>query len=174
MVSWLLACVRHCSLALIHKHNEQWRLWKYNFISCATDFHYAVHNILDELKKNLVTYWGQIMSLQWCNMKAFWHLNWSSIWLFVQRLEQASNKDTTKLCITEPLCWESLDHCIFHTNGHHWGECFHVKMLSCHWSKYRQVSNTRHTSEDNLIDDHSDVVGASPVSAAPTTSSFSA
>ena len=39
--------------------------------------------------------------------------------------------------------------------------------------KYRQVSNIRPTLVGNKIVDHSDVVGASPVGAAPTTSSFS-
>ena len=39
--------------------------------------------------------------------------------------------------------------------------------------EYRQVSNVRHTFVRNKIVDHSDVVGASPVGAAPTTSSFS-
>ena len=39
--------------------------------------------------------------------------------------------------------------------------------------EYRQVSNIRHTLVGNKIADHSDVVGASPVGAAPTTSSFS-
>ena len=38
---------------------------------------------------------------------------------------------------------------------------------------YRQVSNIRRTLIGNKIVDHSDVVGASPVGAAPTTSSFS-
>ena len=38
---------------------------------------------------------------------------------------------------------------------------------------YRQVSNISRTLVGNLIVDHSDVVGASPVGAAPTTSSFS-
>ena len=38
---------------------------------------------------------------------------------------------------------------------------------------YRQVSNIRRTSVGNKIVDHSDVVGASPVGTAPTTSSFS-
>ena len=38
---------------------------------------------------------------------------------------------------------------------------------------YRQVSNIRRTLVSNLIVDHSDVVGASPVGAAPSTSSFS-
>ena len=38
---------------------------------------------------------------------------------------------------------------------------------------YRQVSDIRRTLVGNTIVDHSDVVGASPVGAAPTTSSFS-
>ena len=38
---------------------------------------------------------------------------------------------------------------------------------------YRQASNIRRMSVDNKLVDHSDVVGASPVGAAPTTSSFS-
>ena len=38
---------------------------------------------------------------------------------------------------------------------------------------YRQVSNIRRTLVSNKIVDHSDVFGASPVGAAPTTSSFS-
>ena len=38
---------------------------------------------------------------------------------------------------------------------------------------YRKVSNIRRTLVDNKIVDHSDVIGASPVGAAPTTSSFS-
>ena len=38
---------------------------------------------------------------------------------------------------------------------------------------YRQVSNVRRTLVGNKIVDHSDVVGAAPVGAAPTTSSFS-
>ena len=38
---------------------------------------------------------------------------------------------------------------------------------------YRKVSNIRRTLVGNKIVDHSDVVGASPVGAAPTSSSFS-
>ena len=38
---------------------------------------------------------------------------------------------------------------------------------------YRKSSNIRRTLVGNKIVDHSDVVGASPVGAAPTTSSFS-
>ena len=40
-------------------------------------------------------------------------------------------------------------------------------------NNYHQVSNIRRTLVGNKIVDHSDVVGASPVGAAPTTSSFS-
>ena len=39
--------------------------------------------------------------------------------------------------------------------------------------KYHKTSNIRRTLVENKIVDHSDVVGASPVGAAPTTSSFS-
>ena len=40
-------------------------------------------------------------------------------------------------------------------------------------SSYCQISNIRRTLVGNKIVDQSDVVGASPVGAAPTTSSFS-
>ena len=38
---------------------------------------------------------------------------------------------------------------------------------------YRQISNIRHSLTSNKIVNHSDVVGASPVGAAPTTASLS-
>ena len=41
------------------------------------------------------------------------------------------------------------------------------------WEDYRQVSNISRTLIRNEIVDNSDVVGASPVGAAPTTSSLS-
>ena len=40
-------------------------------------------------------------------------------------------------------------------------------------NNYRQISNIYRTLVENEIADHSDKVGASPVGAAPTTSSFS-
>ena len=42
-----------------------------------------------------------------------------------------------------------------------------------HCYDYRQISNICYTSVSKEIVDHSDAVGASPVGAAPTTSSFS-
>ena len=38
------------------------------------------------------------------------------------------------------------------------------------WLTYRRISNISHTLEENKIIDHSEVVGASPVGAAPTKS----
>ena len=56
------------------------------------------------------------------------------------------------------------------------GICHELKLptgaVFAYWD-YRQVSNIRHTLGGNKIVDNSDVVGASPVGAAPTTSSFS-
>ena len=54
-------------------------------------------------------------------------------------------------------------------------KCFHVTMSQCHCdiSLYRKTSNISSTLVGNKIADNSDVVGASPVGAAPTTSSFS-
>ena len=46
-------------------------------------------------------------------------------------------------------------------------------LLDHYYMLYRQVSHISHTSVGNKFVDHSDVVGASPVGAAPTTSSFS-
>ena len=46
-----------------------------------------------------------------------------------------------------------------------------TKTNLCHFN-YRKTSNIRRTLLGNKIVDHSDVVGASPVGAAPTTSSF--
>ena len=42
-----------------------------------------------------------------------------------------------------------------------------------YWAKYRKTSSISRTLLGNKIVDNSDVVGASPVGAAPTTSSFS-
>ena len=46
-------------------------------------------------------------------------------------------------------------------------------MLARFTDAYRKTSNISRTLVGNKIVDHSDVVGASPVGAAPTTSSFS-
>ena len=53
------------------------------------------------------------------------------------------------------------------------GKPLHEPMMTLSPDTYRQVSNISRTLVGNEIVDHSDVVGASPVGAAPTTSSFS-
>ena len=57
----------------------------------------------------------------------------------------------------------------------HIGLCVLIDMGEMHEIKgaYRLISNTSRTLVGNKIVDHSDVIGASPVGAAPTTSSFS-
>ena len=66
----------------------------------------------------------------------------------------------TYICVTKP--W--IKH---HT------EAAGYKQESTVQIKYSKTSNIRRTLVGNKIVDHSDVVGASPVGAAPTTSSFS-
>ena len=60
---------------------------------------------------------------------------------------------------SEPCQYTWGRHCLGHT-------------LIAYWSHYHKTSNMRGTLVGNIIVDHSDVVGTSPVSAAPTTSSF--
>ena len=56
-----------------------------------------------------------------------------------------------------------------------WWRKFFIAVVQWVYEKgmYCQISNISHTLIDNKIVDHSHVVGASPVGAAPTTSSFS-
>ena len=49
----------------------------------------------------------------------------------------------------------------------------HTRQSQSTYKNYRQVSNIRRTHGGNEIVDNSDVVGASPVGAASTTSSLS-
>ena len=56
-------------------------------------------------------------------------------------------------------------------NYHVHGTC--DTKYKCLLFMYRKISNIRRTLVGHKIVDHSDVVGASPVGAAPTTSSFS-
>ena len=67
----------------------------------------------------------------------------------------------------------------YHSISHQWmflAKKICIKPLRmpsyCHFN-YRQVSNIRRTLVRNKLVDHSDIVGASPVGAAPTTSSWS-
>ena len=66
---------------------------------------------------------------------------------------------------------------IIYMSQHHHGYKYHlVQFWSWHidftWQMYRQTSNIICTLVGNKMVDHSDIVGASPVGTAPTTSSF--
>ena len=50
---------------------------------------------------------------------------------------------------------------------------YQILPLMAVWLIYRKTSNISRTLVGNKIVDNSDVIGASPVGAAPTTSSFS-
>ena len=82
------------------------------------------------------------------------------IWQYILGDIWPHSPTTITLLVVDLTCttYRNLWRCVMHTEHH---------------NKYRQVSNIRHTLERNKIVDHSDVVGASPVGAAPTTSSFS-
>ena len=79
--------------------------------------------------------------------------------------------------------WEVLLGKWFFRSLVRWTSRFHLEFLTLFslWSFHQKVSshstsitsNIRRTLAGNKIVDHSDVVGASPVGAAPTTSSFS-
>ena len=77
------------------------------------------------------------------------------------------------------LAWSLLSnqqtHCKVLIVSSHGPESYHTldTIFTVSLYYYRQVSNIRRTLVCNQIVDHSDVVGASPVGAAPTTSSFS-
>ena len=60
--------------------------------------------------------------------------------------------------------WEWISNFISRFTGH--------VVICPHWESYRQASNISCIFVGNKIVDHSDVVGAAPVGAAPTTSSF--
>ena len=64
-----------------------------------------------------------------------------------------------------------FDKMVFLLKNHAWK--LSEKFASQQMFSYYQVSYIRWTLVGNKIVDHSDVVGASPVGAAPTTSSFS-
>ena len=81
-----------------------------------------------------------------------------------------------KLYVRESYAvWGCSGYGLFYIQAH--SEMLEVACLfgwyETNWLHYRKTSNISHTLVGNKIVDNSDVVGASPVGAAPTTSSFS-
>ena len=75
----------------------------------------------------------------------------------------------TYLCVTRPQ-WVNCNKVQYF--WYSWTQFWLYTFSYCQKYMYRKTSNIRLTLVGNKIVDHSDVVGESPVSAAPTTSSF--
>ena len=105
-----------------------------------------------------------LYKLFWCVLEWFSHprVHMSHNICLYNSLFRLTTKKILKLCITDPF-WNGIQGPLLPT----WIN-FNPSM-----DKYRKTSNIRLTLVGNKIVDHSDVVGASPVGAAPTTSSFS-
>ena len=89
-----------------------------------------------------------LLQRDWHNLRTQWH-----VWGGRQRTELQVSKECYKSKVGSKFKYLHLH-----------------KIIEC---RYREVSNLRRTLVGNKVVDHSDVVGASPVCAAPTTSSFS-
>ena len=79
------------------------------------------------------------------------------------------------LLMTSSAWWVHYQQLIsahWNSNSLNWYCWFSLRQVQLS-PKYHKTSNIRHTLVGNKIVDHLDVVGASPVGAAPTTSSFS-
>ena len=138
--------------------------------STGENFVVPVHHIkrqLDLLNSVLVD--ALIMIIGFYTRVTFSYIIYTT-YFYCDKLFFPSNIDCT--------CW--LLHCLY---LHHNVVYYAILALECLFKLhdfgtttmdiYRQVSNIRPTLVGNWIVDHSDVVGASPVGAAPTTSSFS-
>ena len=79
------------------------------------------------------------------------------------------------LCLNKRLSKQSLGWWYETPSRWLWGHCNEQRLTEFRtWARnYRKTSNISRTLVGNKIADNSDVVGASPVGAAPTTSSFS-
>ena len=135
------------SLNLVSK-TIQWRL--HVFVFCR----FSVNTSKNWRRKVLETTLSSFMSY------------WTSWWTLgthrPQTAKSYKSKSGVNTIVVRNLYQETWKHiCIF----------FNFSTLM--YSRYHQTSDISCTSVDNKIVDHSDVVGALPVSAAPTTPSFS-
>ena len=94
--------------------------------------------------------------------------------LFVQQLVQADCKENIRSALLSLCEWNlPSDKWILLTNATAQRARYTESISMGKKLQYRQVSNIRRTLVGNKIVDHSDVIGASPVGAAPTTSPLS-
>ena len=102
--------------------------------------------------------------------------NWNLVGEIQWSLNQSTNMSFKKMYLNMKSAKQRLFHSclsviIKSAWMHNWG-CF-IRFNVQFKNNYRKVSNIRRTLVGIKIVDHSDVVGASPVGAAPNTSSFS-
>ena len=111
--------------------------------------------------------WSDIIPAVTCDkLMAGWHV---SCWSTAQSWgRQVATSYINDYCSISHRIWEWFCLAVFYC-----GFIMNLNSLLRDESGYRQVSNIRRTLVRNKLVDHSDVVGASPVGAAPTTSSWS-
>ena len=171
-----MAC---CLMAPSHYLNQCWLitskvLWhssEGNFIrdTSATIHQSQLENYLPEIKlksprgqwvNGTWPVWHQ--ATIWANSDLFnahWILTNKIPWELTKKEKCPVKKTILKIVVCKMVAMLSLLQCSKHDRNS--------------LGIYRQVSNIRRTLVGNQIVDHSYVVGASPVGAAPTTSSFS-
>ena len=110
--------------------------------------------LLTLLKGFILNFSNQIIGITHQQLSVTWNLKQFSV--SHMKPEQFSQSITWNLNLKVPINWKP---------NHRNSEC--IKSI------YRKVSNISRTLVGNEIVDHSDVVGAAPVGAAPATSSFS-
>ena len=120
-----------------------------------------------------VTHFDSVTYHQASNVSAPNH----NAWIFSSRLAAVFAQFIEARCRKCRCSWSSADLLStkrFEILGYlNISEVWEYLKLGHRYYIYRQTSNIRRTWVGNIIVDHSDVVGASPVGAAPTTSSFS-
>ena len=162
------------STSCVHKYGQYTMLWSLPTLSrniqqrvlfcshcgCYTGREYLLENLVFRKIMTLFCQWGQKHFWSWGNKipeLPFWWEIFGYLRAAIDgRNTKNRGKDTYSLQRVECHVWPLLYYRA--RNVEH----------SC-----RQVSNMRCTLVGNWIVDHSDVVGATPVGAAPTTSSFS-
>ena len=161
----------------VHQLHSGWTIWNWNLTSTMTltlDFSRSNFENRNSCYQELLVWLMWIVMevnqiLGWLHNLALWPHPWPWPWSFkvkvwnglisrmgrpiamVQKGRESSFHDNDiDLCVTMVGCVDVF------------------QPLVCHRHIYRKVSNIRHTLVGNKIFDHSDVVEASPVGAAPT------
>ena len=123
--------------------------------SIRSSIHSSIHILIIIMLTKLLKQCIRKMSIAVCSLKVM-----PSSWRLASRTRRQNDGNLAGLDLN--VCKYACNHCL------EWKMITQPKEIS-----YRQVSNIRCTLVGNKIVDHSDVVGAPPVGAAPTTSSFS-